>query len=62
MQYKAPYLLLKLILEFFPARLATLRYDLGKKRSECYQTTSQLVNQAICILLFCQLYLAILFQ
>ena len=29
---------------------------------KCYQTTSQPVNQAICILLFDQLYLVILFQ
>ena len=29
---------------------------------KCYQNTSQPVNQAICILLFCQFYLVILFQ
>ena len=29
---------------------------------KCYQMTSQPVNLAICMLLFCQLYFAILFR
>ena len=48
MLYMSPYLVL-FILEFFPARLATLPYGLD---SNVPNYTSQLVNQAICILLF----------
>ena len=41
-----------------PARSAMLPYELD----QCYQAISQPVNQTICILLFCQLFLVILFQ
>ena len=53
--YMSPYLIL-LILEFFPAWLAMFPLWAWFK---CYQTTYQPVNQAICILLFCQWYLLI---
>ena len=45
----SPYLVLHLILEFFPVRLATLPYGLD---TNVNKTTSQPVNQAIRILLF----------
>ena len=55
----SPYIDLLLILEFFPARLA-IHYPMGL--IQMLESTSQPVKEAVCILLFWQLYLVILFQ
>ena len=54
------YLVFLLIFEFFPVRLTMLPCRLDSNVTQL--CTSQPVNQAICILLFCQLYLVFLFQ
>ena len=55
----SPYLVLILIFNFFLPDY--LFYPMGSIQM-LYQTTSQPVNLAICILLFCQLYLVILLK
>ena len=45
--YMSPYLVLLLILDFFPDRLAELPYGLDSNVTKLY---SQPINQAICIL------------
>ena len=48
-----------LLMDFFPALLAMLLYG---HDSNVTKLLANLLSQAICILLFCQLYFVILFQ